>query len=96
MLSGLQMRAAQAIANSFGTGRVGGHYAKVALIPGDGGGHLTHGRSQTMLAGGTLSLLVNASCQPKAPSSPSRSGCPSIGWPPATPRSTTTWRFGPS
>ena len=59
MLTDLQKRTAQAIVNIFETSRVRGDYGKVTLLPGDSG-HLTYGRSQTTLASGNLSLLINA------------------------------------
>src|SRR5215470_7980476 len=60
-LSALQKAAAQAIVNIFETGSVRGNYGDVTLLPGDSG-QLTYGRSQTTLASGNLSLLIQAYC----------------------------------
>ncbi|MEH6405325.1 MAG: peptidoglycan-binding protein [Sneathiella sp.] len=61
MTTELQKRSVQAIVNIFETGKTLGDYGKVTLLVGDSG-HLTYGRSQTTLASGNLSLLINAYC----------------------------------
>ncbi len=59
VLTEVQKRVSQAIVNIFETGKPGGKYGKVTLLPGDPG-HLTYGRSQTTLASGNLYLLIKA------------------------------------
>lgn len=57
MLTDLQKKTAEAIVNTFETGKPRGNYAAVTLLAGDPG-HLTYGRSQTTLASGFLYVLV--------------------------------------
>lgn len=61
MLTPTQKQAAQAIVNIFETAQVLGDYGSVTLIAGDTG-HLTFGRSQTTLASGNLSDLLQRYC----------------------------------
>ncbi len=56
-----QKQTAQAIINIFETGSVRGDYGNVTVVPEDPG-HLTFGRSQTTLASGNLSDLIQAYC----------------------------------
>lgn len=62
MLTVLQKKTAEAIVNVFETGKPESNYGQVTLLKGDSG-HLTYGRSQTTLASGNLSLLLNAYCE---------------------------------
>jgi chitosanase len=62
MLTELQKKAAQAIVNIFETGRPGGDYGKVTLLPNDPG-HLTYGRAQTTLSSGNLYILIKSYCE---------------------------------
>lgn len=61
VLTDLQQRTARAIVNIFETGSVLGDYGKVTLLP-DDPGRLTYGRSQTTLASGNLSRLIERYC----------------------------------
>jgi chitosanase len=61
MLTNTQIKTAQSIVNIFETGEVQGNYGNVTLIEGDTG-HLTFGRSQTTLASGGLSKLLEQYC----------------------------------
>jgi chitosanase len=61
MLTNTQIKTAKSIVNIFETGEVQGIYGDVTLIEGDTG-HLTFGRSQTTLASGGLSKLLEQYC----------------------------------
>jgi chitosanase len=61
MLTTTQIKTAQSIVNIFETCEVRGNYGSVTLIEGDTG-HLTFGRSQTTLASGGLSILLEQYC----------------------------------
>lgn len=57
----LQQKTARAIVNVFETGRILGNYGAIAVMKGDSG-HLSYGRSQSTLGGGTLGLLLTRYC----------------------------------
>src|SRR5512145_3369829 len=61
MLTVTQIKTIQSILNIFETGEVRGDYGNVTVIEGDAG-HLTFGRSQTTLASGGLSRLLQLYC----------------------------------
>jgi chitosanase len=61
MLTNTQIQTAKSILNIFETGEVRGNYGSVTISKGDKG-HLTFGRSQTTLASGGLSKLLEQYC----------------------------------
>jgi chitosanase len=60
-MNDLQKQTIKAIVNVFETGKIKGDYGAVAVLPGDSG-HLSYGRSQATLGGGSLFSVLEDYC----------------------------------
>lgn len=61
-MNDVQKQTIKAIVNIFETGEIRGDYGAVAVLPGDPG-HLSYGRSQATLGGGSLFTVLDEYCR---------------------------------